>query len=258
MKKITPRVYQLSGLWGAGVWGANVFLLVDDNLTLVDTGFKGRATQIIKEVGQLGYSPSDIANIIITHYHADHVGSLAALKKATQAKVMAHPADAPYIDGQLPQPGPTRPRWLGKTIAPLRRLWATTPAAVDILVNDGDELPILDGIKVLHAPGHTPGSISLFLEKERLVIAGDVLAHRFGLRLPSKAFTIDIAQEIHSIKRLTSLDFDIMCFGHGLPLLHEARPIVNSFVEVLERKYQKRHQSCTIHCDALTVQVFTC
>jgi len=239
MKEITPRVYQLSGIWGAGVWGASVFLLVGDNLTLVDTGFKGRSIRIIKEVRRLGYSPSDIANIIITHHHADHVGSLAALKKVTRAKVMAHPADAPYIDGRLPQPGPTRPRWPDKALAPLYRLWTTTPVAVDILVNDGDELPILGGIKVLHTPGHTPGSISLFLQKERLVIAGDVLAHRFSLRLPSKAFTIDIAQEIRSIKRLASLDFDVMCFGHGSPLMHEARPAVINFAETLEKKYQK-------------------
>jgi len=237
MKKITPRLYQLSGIWGAGVWGANVFLLASDNLTLVDTGFKSRSIRIIKEVKQLGYSPADIANIIITHHHADHVGSLAELKKATGAKVMAHPADALYIDGRLPQPGPVRPRWLSKTLAHLHRLWTTIPVAVDILVNDGDELPILGGIKVLHTPGHTPGSISLFLPKERLVIAGDVLAHRFRLRLPSKAFTVDIAQEIHSIKRLASLDFDVMCFGHGSPLMHEAHPTVIKFVRILESKY---------------------
>ena len=182
MKEITPRVYQLSGPWDVWVWGANVFLLVDDTLTLVD-----------------------IANIIITHHHADHVGSLAALKKATQTRVMAHPADVPYIDGQLPQPGPARLGWLGKTLAPLHRIWATTPTEVDIQVNEGDELPILGGIKVFHTLGHTPGSISLLLHKERLLIAGDVLAHRFRLRLPSKAFTIDIAQKNRLDKKVGQL-----------------------------------------------------
>jgi len=234
MDEITPRVYQISGIWGTGIWGANVFLLVGNNLTLVDTGFKGRLTQILKEARWLGYSPSDIANIIITHHHADHVGSLAVLKKVTRAKVMAHSADAPYIDGRLPQPGP---RWLSKT--PLHRLWATTPAAVDILVSDGDELPILGGIKILHTPGHTPGSICLFLQQERLVIAGDVLAHTFRLSLPSKAFTVDISQEIRSIKRLASLDFDVICFGHGSPLVHKARPAIINFAEILESKYQR-------------------
>ena len=236
---VTTHVYQLRGIWGSGVWGANVFLLVGNNLTLVDTGFKGRATHTLKEVRQLGYSPSDIANIIITHHHADHIGSLAALKKATRAKVIAHPADAPYIDGRLPQPGPARPEWLSKALAPLHRLWGAAPAAVDILVNDGDELPILGGIRVFHTPGHTPGSISLFLLQERLIIVGDVLAHRHRLSLPSKVFTVNLAQEIQSIKKVASLDFDIICFGHGSPLVHQARPAIINFAETLASQYQK-------------------
>jgi len=106
--------------------------------------------------------------------------------------------------------------------------------AVDILVNDGDELSILGGIKVLHTPGHTPGSITLFLRQARLVIAGDVIAHRFGLRLPSKGFTFDMAQEVHSVKRVASLDFDVICFGHGSPLVDKARPAVLNFARMLE------------------------
>jgi len=104
--EIIVGVYLLSGFLGVGVWGANVYLLVDgDDLALVDTGFFGRADQILEQIEELGYSPSDINRIIITHHHADHIGSLAELKRITQAEVIAHPADAPYIDGTLPQPG---------------------------------------------------------------------------------------------------------------------------------------------------------
>jgi len=235
--KLGTQVYQLSGVWGSGVWGANVFLLIDDDLTIVDTGFKGRYKRILRQVRKLGYTPSDIARIIITHHHADHIGSLAILKEITGAKVMAHPADAPYIDGRLPQP--IKPRWLSKAPAPLRQPWVTTPVAVDILVNEGDELPIVGGIKILHTPGHTPGSICLFIQEGQLVIVGDVLANRFGLGLPAKAYTVDIAQEINSIKRVASLDFDIICFGHGSPIVHEARRTVREFAGVLESDYQK-------------------
>ena len=238
MQKITPRVYQISGKLGAGVWGANVFLLTGNNLTLVDTGFRGRVTQILKETRRLGYSPSDIGNIIITHHHADHIGSLAMLKEITQAEVMAHPADAPYIDGRLPQPGPTAPQWLRRPLAPLLRLWTTPPVIVDILVNDGDELPMLGGIKVLHTPGHTPGSICLFLPQERLVIAGDVLANRFRLSLPSKAYTVDIVQEIRSIQVVANLDFDVVCFGHGSALIEDTRLTVVDFARRLREKYR--------------------
>lgn len=231
---LTPNIYQFHRLRGMGIWGANVFLLVGNTLTLVDTGFRGRSVHILKEVARLGYSPVDISRIIITHHHADHIGSLAVLKKITQAEVFAHPADAPYIEGRLPQPGPARPRWFNNTLASLRGLWATVPVAVDTLVSDGDQLPILGGIKILHTPGHTPGSISLFLEKEGLVIVGDVLSNTFGLSFPSKAFTIDLAQDINSIKKLVDFDFNMICFGHGLPITRKARDAIIDFASRIE------------------------
>lgn len=232
---LTSNVHQFSRLRGMGIWGANVFLLVGESLTLVDTGFKGRSVHILKEVRRLGYSPSDIARIIITHHHADHTGSLAVLKEATRAKVFAHAADAPYIDGRLPQPGPVRPEWLGETLAPLHGLWATTPAPVDVVVGDGDELPILGGIRILHTPGHTAGSISLFLPKERLTIIGDLLSNTYGLSLPSRAFTVDMVKEIKSINRVANLEFEMACFGHGLPIRHKACQAIADFAKSLSR-----------------------
>jgi len=232
--EIIAGVYLLSGFLGAGVWGANVYLLVDDgDLTLVDTGFFGRADRILEQIKELGYSPADVKRIIITHHHADHTGSLAELKRITQAEVIAHPADAPYIDGSLPQPGPAGPQWWSKLLAPLSWLWSTEPVKVDTLVNDGDKLPIMGGIKILHTPGHTPGSICLYLESKKLLIAGDLLANRFGLRLPSRGFTVDTVKEAQSIKRVAGLDFDIICFGHGSPIMHDAHEAVADFADSL-------------------------
>jgi len=232
--EIIAGVYLLSGFLSVGVWGANVYLLVDgDDLTLVDTCFFGRADRILAQVKDLGYSPSDINRIIITHHHADHVGSLADLKRATQAEVIAHPADAPYIDGALPRPGPTRLQWLGKFLARFCWLWATEPVKVDTLVNDGDDLPILGGIQILHTTGRTPGSICLYLPEKNLLIAGDLLANRFGLKLPSREFTVDTVQELNSINRVASLEFDIICFGHGSPIMHDACQAVAVFADSL-------------------------
>jgi len=140
---LTSHIYQFSRFQGRGIWGANVFLLVGETLTLIDTGFKGRSIHIIRELARLGYSPADITSIIITHHHADHTGSLATLKEVTKAKVIAHTDYALYIDGSLPQPGPANPEWLGNMLSPINGLWATIPVAVDRLVGDGDELPIL-------------------------------------------------------------------------------------------------------------------
>ena len=233
---VTKNVYQSSGMSSTGIGGANTFLLIDNGVTLVDTGLRGRSASILKEVKRLGYKPSDIAHIILTHHHSDHIGSLAELKNATGSKTMAHPADAPYIDGTLPQPGPARPKWLGKVLSPFGSMWATVPAEVDQLLNDSDELPLLGGIRILHTPGHTPGSICLFIPQEKLVIVGDLLTHRFRLRLPSQLFTVDTEQEVKSIKKLLGIEFSVIAFGHGRPILHEAHQAVAHFAEKLERK----------------------
>ncbi len=166
--KIRPNIYQLNSSFGAGIWGANVFLLVDNNnLTLIDTGFKGRAGGILSEIKKMGYVPSDITRILVTHHHIDHVGSLAALKRTTGAAVLAHPADIPYINGELPHPGPIRRSVTSKILALALKLWATSPLDVDIPVNDGDELPIMGGIKVVHTPGTYAGMLILPVAKRR-------------------------------------------------------------------------------------------
>jgi hydroxyacylglutathione hydrolase len=235
---VTKNVHQLSGRRGARPWGANTFLLLDKNVTVVDTGLGGKALSILKEVRRLGYKTADVKQIILTHHHADHVGSLDELKKATGATVMAHTADAPYINGSLPQPGPAKPKWLAVMLSPFGRIWASIPAEVDELLNDGDELPILGGVKILHTPGHTPGSICLFIPQEKLVIVGDLLSNRSRPGLPSRIFTVDMVREVNSIKKLASLDFDIIAFGHGRPVLHEARQAVAHLAEKLEGKYK--------------------
>jgi glyoxylase-like metal-dependent hydrolase (beta-lactamase superfamily II) len=232
---LTSHVYQFSRLRGAGIYGANIYLLVGDSLTLVDTGYRGRQTHIINEITKLGYAPTQVTRIIITHHHSDHAGSLAVMKELTGAKVLCHPADAPFIEGSLPQPGPSRPDWINGRLSPFQGLWATSPARVDELVNDGDELPLAGGIRIIHTPGHTPGSISLFLPKERLLIVGDLLSNSAGLTLPSWAFTVDPNQGINSIKKLIDLDFDSVCFGHGMPIMGKGKKALADFIAKMEK-----------------------
>jgi len=87
-----------------------------------------------------------------------------------------------------------------------------------------------------HPPDLKPiGTCGLcVVEQEGVVIVGDVLANRFGLSLPSRMFTVDTSQEIQSMKRLASLDFDSICFGHGPPILQGARTAVADFAGKFE------------------------
>jgi glyoxylase-like metal-dependent hydrolase (beta-lactamase superfamily II) len=230
MREVIPGIFQLSRWWDQADLGSNVYLIdTVGELTLVDTGFKGKESLIVERVRGLGYSPSRISSIIITHHHTDHTGGLAGLVEITGASVIAHAADAPYIDGRLPQPGPLRPGWLSRASHPFHHFLATRPVKVDHEVADGDELPLAGGIRILHTPGHTPGSICILLKSNGTVFTGDLLAQRFGLKWPSIPFTADVAQLKQSAKKLAGQKFESACFGHGSPIKVNANKRIGHF-----------------------------
>ncbi len=237
MTEVVRNIYKLSGWWDQADLGANVYLVAEGGtLTLIDTGYAGKAREILKRIYRLGFLPTRISNVIITHHHPDHIGALAALKEITKANIIAHCDDVPYIEGKLPQPGPSRPAWLHSAVAPLTTMFKTTPVKVDIPVNDGDELPVAGGIRILHTPGHTPGSICIIFQQSGAVMTGDLLAQRFGLKLPSMPFTVDVSQEYESISKLAGQEFEVACFGHGSPIKHGAGGRVAEFARRLDHK----------------------
>ncbi|MFA5079908.1 MAG: MBL fold metallo-hydrolase, partial [Dehalococcoidia bacterium] len=116
-----------------------------------------------------------------------------------------------------------------RAASPFLHMLATRPAVVDIQVSDGDELPLAGGIRILHTPGHTPGSICLFLKRSSTVFTGDLLAQRFGLKWPSIPFTADVAQLRRSARKLAVHEFESACFGHGSPIKADADRRIRRF-----------------------------
>jgi glyoxylase-like metal-dependent hydrolase (beta-lactamase superfamily II) len=102
---------------------------------------------------------------------------------------------------------------------------------VDLPLEDGTRLDLLDGATVIHSPGHTPGSIVLHFPGERLLITGDVIT-RFGrrLRLPWRQVSHDIAQAVESVRRLSALEVEVLCPGHGTPLTCDAAAQVRALL----------------------------
>ena len=226
--EIIPGVYQITHR------AVNVIVIAEEELTLIDTGWRRSFSRVISFVYSLGRSPEEITHIIITHNHLDHVGGLAGLRKFTPAKVAIHKADIGDINSKS-----ANPRFIRKLLgtypfSPLRPMFYLKPSEVDIQLEGGEVFRPLGGLRVIHTPGHTPGSISLFSPQKKLLIVGDALGHRFKiLRLPPKLVCSDLPQAVDSVKRIAQLDFDILCFGHGKPLTRDASAKVRHLVKML-------------------------
>lgn len=193
-----------------------------DRLTLIDTGYAGRSGDIFTAIEALGRRVQDVRRTILTHWHIDHAGSVAALiERSERAEVIAHAFDAPIVRGERPGPDPQGFwRFLGPGV---RRLGpAFRPARVDREAQDGDEIDLDGGARIVHVPGHTAGSIAIYVPGRRLLFTGDAIANTLGLRKPIGFFTEDHDAAPASIRKLAQLDFEVACFGHGRPLDKDA------------------------------------
>lgn len=224
--EIIPNVYQLTNK------GVNVILIVEEELTLIDTGLRGSSPQIIDFIHHLGRSPEEISLIIFTHNHVDHMGGLAELKQLTSAKVAIHKADISDIENQPSRTGARQKKPLKPLSSTLRSVFSVKFSDVDIQLEGGEVLEPLGGLEVIHTPGHTPGSISLFSQQNKLLIVGDALRkRRKTLHLPPKMASFDLTQAMESVKRMAQLDFDILCLGHGLPLSDDVHAKMRDLIE---------------------------
>lgn len=200
------------------VRGSNVYLLVDHELALIDTGMSGNADRILGFIKDLGRDPHELAHIIVTHGHVDHTGSVIELRRLTGAKAIAHRDEATLTAEGKSILVPNLEGSRGVIMGGLTRFGIFKSCPVDGLVTDGEVLPYLGGLRVVHTPGHTCGSISLLLEKSKVVFVGDAIINnedRLSRPLP---FGADGHESEQSLRKLAQLDFDVCCFGHGPPL----------------------------------------
>jgi glyoxylase-like metal-dependent hydrolase (beta-lactamase superfamily II) len=214
--QIFPNVHALA------LGPVNVFFIEDGpHLAVIDTGYVGSAPAILDAARALGRQPNAITNIVLTHCHPDHAGSLAELQAATGAAVWMHRADAEVVRGNTPMVRSTpAPGLLNRVLYQLfiARVPGEVPVCViDHEITDGQVLPIGPGLRAVHTPGHSAGHTAFVLDADGgLLFAGDTCSNMAGLAL--SIVYDDLAEGKRSLARLTELTFVAACFGHGKPL----------------------------------------
>jgi glyoxylase-like metal-dependent hydrolase (beta-lactamase superfamily II) len=217
VKEVVP------GLWEISLSFVNAFLFdTGSGLALIDTGIPGSAPKILEAVRAIGREPRDIRHIFVTHCHSDHAGSLAEIKRLTHAPATMHPADAELVRaGKAMRPLTQTPGLLNSFICRFFIGSAPTeiePAEIEIEVEDCARLP--GGMQAIHVPGHCAGQLAFLWDQSGVLIAADAAAHAMGLAL--SPMYEDLAEGKRSLAKLSALDFDVACFGHGRPILSAA------------------------------------
>jgi glyoxylase-like metal-dependent hydrolase (beta-lactamase superfamily II) len=203
--RVADHIFKVGGLRAA-----NVYLMeAGEGLVLIDAGMPGSARRVLRFISGIGRQPEELSDIVLTHCDIDHVGGVARLKRATGARVAIHELDAAVLAGrQRPQKG-------GLPLALLYRLLRFQPVVPDSLLRDGDEIA---GLRVMHVPGHTAGSIAL-VRDDGVVFSGDaLLSDRHGnLKPPDPRLALNAAQAARSAELIRARHPSLVLTGHGTP-----------------------------------------
>jgi len=193
---------------------SHAYLIVDDTLDLVDTGLPWDAGRIVRYIEPICRRPDEPGMVLTTHSHPVHTTGSLSITRRADAEVIAHTADTrPHADRAVSL------SYLGvfgalKVPVPFLR---RTPSRT---IGDGDVLPFFGGIRTIHTRRLTQGSLCFLLRSRGLPFSGGTVFSdevRVQRSVPFLGASVLLYKE--SLEQLAELDFDILCGGHGSPLV---------------------------------------
>jgi glyoxylase-like metal-dependent hydrolase (beta-lactamase superfamily II) len=223
-EEIISGVYLIGGPGITSADEAAIYLIdFAGDLVLIDAGAGRSSSQIVRNIEMLGLNPINLSCLILTHCHIDHIGSVPFFKKQYGTKILIHELDAKAVESGDSRK--TAANWYGTTFP---------PTAVDRKLKGEHEILTFgkEELHCLHTPGHTPGSISLYLDRGgKRVLFGQDIHGPFH-----KDFDSDIKAWRKSMQTLMALNADILCEGHfGI---FESKERVRSYIERYLEEYE--------------------
>jgi glyoxylase-like metal-dependent hydrolase (beta-lactamase superfamily II) len=245
---VAPGVWRMKDIF------VNIYMVHnphDNSWVLVDAGLNSSAPKIKKMAEHLFWPELRPAGIVLTHAHFDHVGSLMTLANEWEVPVYAHFMERPYLTGQSAYPPPD-PTVGGGMLSAMSWMYPKGPINIgrhlSILPADGT-IPCLPEWRYIHTPGHAPGHISLFRDRDRILLAGDaivttkqesvisVMMQSKKLCGPPKYFTYNWVSAEESVMKLAALNPEVVATGHGQPMKgEEMRKALHSLANNFEKQ----------------------
>jgi glyoxylase-like metal-dependent hydrolase (beta-lactamase superfamily II) len=200
-REVTKDIYLIGGDDITDPRDGAIYLLDLGELVMIDAGAGPSYDEIVLNIEKLGRDPTKLKAICLTHCHIDHIGGASRFREAFGCRLIMHQLDAAPVekgDSRM-----TAATWYNLRFPPM---------PVDVkLTKEEERLRLGDQELVfLHTPGHTPGSLSIYLDRggQRILFGQDIHGPF------SEEFGSDLAAWRKSMEKLLALEADILCEGH--------------------------------------------